>query len=295
VKDHPDIVALSEPARSQGIYALAFNNILNEPSRLIGALIRNLHLYTITNGGLNIVTGIKAWLLVQIPTIIGVVWCIRYIKTSRYALLLFVLAGVLFSSTIITEDGGLRVFAATIPFSAAIAAVGLQFLARRRGTNRYISEDKSREPVLLTMLLGVVLVLGVFLTILFVPIETGVKSEEKKSCSPGTRSITIRYPARTAIHLRENGHEYSRYVPNISVNDFSKSLKVNGRRRDWPKVELLQIPYSMLSLGKYILLPTSLISNDPPEITVCTERKGWLFIDQRKSLIAFILLQKLAG
>jgi len=219
--------------------------------------------------------------LVQIPTIIGVVWCIRYIRTPRYALLLFVLAGVLFSSTIITEDGGLRVFAATIPFSAAIAAVGLQFLARRSGTNQCISEDKSPGPVLLTMFFGIALVLGIFLTILLVPLKTGADSGKKKSCSPGARSITIRYPARAAIHLREKGQGYSRYVPNIFVNDFRKSLKSNGRHRDWPDVELLQIPYSMLSLGKYVLLPTSLISNDPSEITVCTERKGWLYIDQR--------------
>jgi hypothetical protein len=279
--DHPEIVALSEPARSQGIYALALNNIINQPSRLIEALLRNLHLYTFANGGLNIITGSKAWLLVQIPTLTGVVWCVRYIKTPRYALLLFVLAGVLFSSTIITEDGGLRVFSATIPFSAAIAAVGLQFITRLRDSNNYLNEYKSRNPVLLTMFFGVVLISGIFFTILVVPLDPVARSEEKITCSPGLRAITISYPARTAIHLRKNEQEYSRYMPNIPANDFRGSLKINGRRRDWPNVDLLDIPYSMLSVGKYILLPTSLISDDPREITVCTERKGWLFIDQR--------------
>lgn len=281
MKDHPEIVALSEPARSQGIYAEAFKNIINQPTRLFEALLRNLHMYTIANGGLNIITGSKAWLLVQIPTFAGVVWCVRYIKTARYALLLFVLAGVLFSSSIITEDGGLRVFAATIPFSAAIAAVGLQFITRLRGSNPDLNDEyQSRSPALLAMLLGAVLIVGIFFTILFVPFETVAGSEVKMSCRAGMRPIKVTYPARTAIHLRINDQRYSHYMPNIPVNDFLGSLRHNGRRRDWPNIDMVDIPYSMLSVGKYILIPTEKIKDDPPAVSACVKRYGWLFVSE---------------
>lgn len=281
VKDYPEIVALTEPARSQGIYALAFNNLINEPSKLIEALLRNLYLYTIANGGLNIVTGGKAWVLVQIPTLIGVIWCVRHIKTPRYAMLLFALAGIIVSSLIVTEDGGLRVFAATIPFSAAIAAVGLPIVKSNNSSSNLSYEFKKDVPVLVSLVLSAVVVLGVFLTITMVPLKSEFRSGEKVSCLPGARMLTITYPARTAIHLRVNEDEYSHYMPNKFADDFRQSLKQNGRHRHWPNVELLPIPYSMLSLGKYVLLPTSLLNNDPPEITICTEKKGWLFIDQR--------------
>lgn len=281
MKDHPEVVALAEPARSQGIYALAINNIINDPSSLFNALLRNFYMFAIANGGLNIVTGTKAWLLVQVPTLIGVIWCIRYIKNPRYAMLLFTLAGIIVSSIIVTEDGGLRVFAATIPFSAAIAAVGLPIKKSIQGAGALSHGFNIKAPVFSSSFLGAVVLLGIFITISVCPLNSGIQSEEKNTCSPEDRLLTITYPARTAIHLRVNEQEYPHYVPNVFVNDFRDALKHNGRRRDWPDIELLPIPYSMLSLGKYVLLPTALISNDPPEITVCTRRVGWLFIDQK--------------
>jgi hypothetical protein len=280
MKDHPDIIALTEPGRSQAIYALALKNIVHDPTKLLQALFRNFYLYTVHNGGLNIVAGSKAWLLVQIPTLLGVVWCARHISSPRYALLLLVFFGVLLSSLIVTEDGGLRVFAATVPFSAAIAAVGLPIKKTREITGN-ISSGYDRFAVLSSYFFSMTLILAIFITISFVPLESGSKSEEKISCGPDARLITIAYPARTAIHLRNDEQKFRRYLPNVNVNDFRESLEVNGRRRDWPDVELLQIPYSILSLGKYVLIPTSQISSDPHEITICAERKGWLFIDQR--------------
>lgn len=280
-KDYPEIHTLTEPERSQRIYSLALNNIINEPLRLFKALFRNLYLFAFANGGLNIVTGSKAWLLVQIPTLLGVVWCIRNFRVPRYAMLLFVLAGILVSSTIIAEDGGLRVFAATVPFSAAIAAVGLPISMRLQGAGSLTSGVRYNTPVLAALITGAVLLSGIFYTVAIAPTESQAVSGEKVTCRPGARQITIVYPARTAIHLRQNEEDYTRYVPNFPENDFREALVHNGSRRDWPKVELLQIPYSMIAVGKYILLPTSLISDDPDKITVCTEKKGWLFIDQR--------------
>lgn len=280
-KDYPEIMALAEPARSQSIYALAYSNIINEPLKIMEAMFRNLQLYIFTNGGLNIVTGSKAWLLVQIPTVIGVAWCIRFIRTPRYAMLLFALAGILVSALLITEDGGLRVFAATVPFSAAIAAVGLAIVQRQYRINNAVPELFTKKLLLATHTLSFLIIIGITLVISIVPLDSMALSKQKNTCSPGSRMITISYPVRSAIHVRQYGQGYSRYVPDISVDEFHGSLKQNGRRRDWPKVNLLQMPYSLLSVGKYILLPTSSIIEDPPEITICTEKKGWLFIDQR--------------
>ena len=279
VKDHPEIAALSEPVRSQNIYALAFENITNQPGLLFKALVRNLYLYTIANGGLNILTGSKAWFLVQLPTLIGVFWCVRYIKTPKYALLLFVLAGVLLSSTIITEDGGLRVFAATVPFSAAIAAIGINLVNKHSDNSSSFNWSGSAR---LALLFGLVLTFAIMLTALMTPLKYVSAGTENNKCSSGGTAVTIIFPARTAIHL-VNNQIGSNSISSFSVEEFLGSLKVNGKKRMWPDINLKRLPTSLISVNKYILLPTELIRDDPHEITICTERRKWLFVE--KSLL----------
>ena len=59
----------------------------------------------------------------------------------------------------------------------------------------------------------------IFITILVVPLASGSQPEQKVSCGPNARVITIIYPARTAIHLRKNEQKIRRYEPKDSKNE----------------------------------------------------------------------------
>lgn len=280
MKDHPEIIALAEPARSQGVYQLAFSNILQEPSRFFSALLRNVHFFTVKNGGLNILTGSKAWLLVQIPSLIGIAWCIRNIRIPRYALLLFVLAGVLVSSSIVAEDGGLRVFAATIPFSAAVAAVGLRLNWRLQDTGELKYARHSNILVYLSVIVGSSAVTGAFLSILLSPMTIQGESVSNKTCSEGFRKLTIPYPARTALHLKKGAVEVDTYKQEMLFDEFNKLLKANGRRREWPEMNLSDEQFSVISVGKYVLVSTKELRSDPVRMDVCVKRIKWLYVSQ---------------
>ena len=282
VVDHPDVASLAEPVRSQSIYRLAFDNIISQPGTFATALFRNLQTYTISNGGLNMVAGTKAWVLVQIPSLLGVLWCIRYFKNPRYVLLLFVLGGILLSATIVTEDGGLRVFAATVPFSAVIAALGLRWIYRssfNKDLKNYIPDESQVSYEKFAVYSGVLLVISLLLTIILVPLNIASRPAEEILCRAGYDRSVIHFPARAAVYLKQGVNDASAGYPAVMLNDMPAALEVNSRQ--WPvNKQLKKVPLSLVLADKFYLLPTEALANDPQQLTTCVEKNSWLYVSQ---------------
>jgi hypothetical protein len=284
VIDYPDVASLAEPARSQSIYRLAFDNIISQPGTFATALFRNLQSYTISNGGLNMVAGTKAWVLVQIPSLLGVLWCIRYCKSPRYALLLLVLGGILLSAMIVTEDGGLRVFAATVPFSAAIAGLGLRWVYRRSIDK--ITESTSDRPdkpaasyEKFAIYSGALLVISLLLTIFLVPLNIATRPVDEYSCRAGHKPAVIYFPARAAVYLNQGVNDVAAGFPSVMLADMPDAIEINNRQ--WPITKALrQVPLSLVLADKFYLLPAEAIVNDPQQVTACVEKNGWLYVSQ---------------
>ena len=282
VVDHPDVASLAEPVRSQSIYRLAFDNIISQPGTFATALFRNLQTYTISNGGLNMVAGTKAWVLVQIPSLLGVLWCIRYFKNPRYVLLLFVLGGILLSAMIVTEDGGLRVFAATVPFSAVIAALGLRWIYRssfNKDLKNYIPDESQVSYEKFAVYSGVLLVISLLLTIILVPLNIASRPAEEILCRAGYDRSVIHFPARAAVYLKQGVNDASAGYPAVMLNDMPAALEVNSRQ--WPvNKQLKKVPLSLVLADKFYLLPTEALANDPQQLTTCVEKNSWLYVSQ---------------
>ena len=284
VIDYPDVASLTEPARSQSIYRLAFDNIISQPGTLATALLRNLQTYTISNGGLNMVAGTKAWVLVQIPSLLGVFWCIRDYKNPRYALLLLVLGGILLSATIVTEDGGLRVFAATVPFSAVIAALGLRWFYRSsihkyKESNNYIPDKSGGNYEKFAAYSGVLLVISLLLTISLAPLNIAPRPVEEISCRAGHKSAVIYFPASAAVYLKQEVNDVSAGFPSVMLTNIPSAIETNNRK--WPiNKELKQVPLSLVLSDKFYLLPTEAFADDPQQVTACVEKNSWLYVSQ---------------
>jgi len=284
VIDHPDVASLAEPARSQGIYRLAFDNIISQPGTFVTALFRNLQTYTISNGGMNMVAGTKAWVLVQIPSLLGVLWCIRGFKNPRYALLLFVLSGILLSAMIVTEDGGLRVFAATVPFSAAIAALGLQWVYRssmnkNKDSNNYSPDKSGSSYEKFAAYLGALLVVSLLFTIFLTPLNIASMRAEEISCRVGHKPAVIHFPARAAVYLKQGVKDVAAGFPSVMLADMPGAIEINNRQ--WPiNKELKQVPLSLVLADKFYLLPTEALADDPQQVTTCVEKNSWLYVSQ---------------
>jgi hypothetical protein len=276
------VASLAEPVRSQSIYRLAFDNIISQPGTFATALFSNLQTYTISNGGLNMVAGTKAWVLVQIPSLLGVLWCIRYFKNPRYVLLLFVLCGILLSAMIVTEDGGLRVFAATVPFSAVIAALGLRWIYRssfNKDLKYYIPDESQVSYEKFAVYSGVLLVISLLLTIILVPLNIASRPAEEILCRTGYDRSVIHFPARAAVYLKQGVNDASAGYPAVMLNDMPGALEVNSRQ--WPvNKQLKKVPLSLVLADKFYLLPTEALANDPQRLTTCVEKNSWLYVSQ---------------
>ena len=284
VIDHPDLASLAEPVRSQSIYRLAFDNIISQPGTFVTALFRNLQTYTVINGGLNMVAGTKAWVLVQIPSLLGVLWCIRSFKQARYSLLLFVLGGILLSAMIVAEDGGLRVFAATVPFSAAIAALGLNWFYRNARNKILHSDNVSPDKPTTSygkyaLYSGAFLVISIVLTIYIVPLHAVSSPAEKASCEVGYEPVLVRFPAGAAINLDKEGGEFVGDIPSVMLADLPDALLINNLQ--WPiNDELKQVPMSLVLADKFYLLPQEAIVGAPQQLATCVEKNGWIYVSQ---------------
>jgi hypothetical protein len=281
--DYPDMAALSEPVRSQNIYKLSFDNIINQPVVFIGSLLNNLKTYVITGGGMNMVAGTKAWLLVQIPSLLGIFWCFRFLEQPRYALLLIVIFGVLLSATIITEDGGLRVFAATVPFTAAIAALGLRWLyiksiRRYTESNNYYTHTSIESYGRFAAMTGGLLVIALLIAIGFGPLKSVASSQVELVCRPGLKSVVIRYPARTAIHLNDATKKDWHYSSSQSLEKLRDDLWINDRV--WPELTLNVATLSLIRADQLILMSKRETVDDPKDYAVCVEKNSWLYVSE---------------
>jgi hypothetical protein len=121
--DHPDIA--SSPAR---VYRIAFLNIWSDPGIILRALKTNLSDYI--GSGLDLgysdflLRGReKTWLWLA-----GAVAIASRFRDSRYSLIGLMTIGNLLSAPFIVQDGGQRVFAASIAADAVQACLGVVFM-----------------------------------------------------------------------------------------------------------------------------------------------------------------------
>ena len=131
--DHPDINALASLEQKYGeIYRLSWASIVEAPEKLLLGVVRAYGRYIVGTGWHkffddSVVRGVAILL-----TLAGLVECIRRRREEDAAFLLVVTVGV-FASVPFLMDGGPRVFAATIPVTAALIGIGAVALARWAG------------------------------------------------------------------------------------------------------------------------------------------------------------------
>lgn len=136
--DHPEIAALpSDVARSQAIYGLAFAALREHPMGLVGALARNFATNLADTATFGIGTRfaqstrlLPLAVVAAIPWIAGVAAIVAGWRDPRRSLLGAFVLGGLASGAIIVQDGGVRVFAATLGGDAIVAGLGIATILR---------------------------------------------------------------------------------------------------------------------------------------------------------------------
>lgn len=133
--DHPAIRTLpGEAAQFAEIYRLALAAFLAEPWKLLLGVLRAYNDFTFNTGWVNFFRNVLVRAVAIALLVAGLVDAVRHRRDIGPSSLLAVTVGVLLSVPILA-DGGARIYAATIPATAALIGLGGGAIARwlRRG------------------------------------------------------------------------------------------------------------------------------------------------------------------
>jgi hypothetical protein len=239
-KDHPEIMQLSEPAYSQKIYALAFEEIKQHPGNFANGVLKTWPAFFSWGkssvfgfiGGEQATVAVLARLLLLLLSVIGLVWCVLRWRDPIPALLLAVLLGTFLSVPFVPpwEADRMRAYASTLAFYTLYPAVGLAFLLSKIKWNLWTKVSgavQAPRPVEFPRILisaSVILVAFVVSGPLLVRLLAHPAEHAAVTCPAGNKVIYARIPAGSYVRFVSNEQALHPYLPDLRMEDFKASL-----------------------------------------------------------------------
>ncbi|HAU29449.1 MAG TPA: hypothetical protein DCW68_04975 [Rhodospirillaceae bacterium] len=219
--DHPELTH-ETPENVRAIYDLAIANILQQPSLFISYLWRQLVAapgYVMHLPGKNIYAF----------SICGLLFLLATALARKSAFLIFMLLGIIFSAPLLMQDGGKRVFAASIPILAVFPSISIYFIQTMLKKLRHadspitIHAKTSKNMDLYAISIGVA---GYVLIPLF--FAGGVQKMQKiapDSCPSGQTSVPFIREYATILRIHAPDKHVFSYAPDVDVDVYTKNWK----------------------------------------------------------------------
>jgi hypothetical protein len=216
--DHPAIKALpNEAAQFAEIYRLALAAFLAEPWRLPLGVLRAYNDYIFNTGWVNFFRNALVRAVAIALLLAGLVDAIRRRHEIGPSFLLVVTIGVLLSVPILA-DGGARVFAATIPTTAALIALGGAAIARRIG--RGLALPTLHRPSLLAETALAILMLALCGPLLELSWRAPAPLAPTQNCPTGLTAAAFLKRPGSHLLLVPDGDARAGHRPFIALSDF---------------------------------------------------------------------------
>ncbi len=232
--DHPEIAALpSDAARSQAIYGLAFAVLREHPFGIVGALARNFATNLIDTATFGIgtrfaqsLTLAPLALVAAIPWLAGLASIVAGIRDPRRSMLGVMVLGGLASGAIIVQDGGVRVFAATIAGDALVAGLGVAAILRVMvGHTRVTSMIEGRSPALAYGFAALLLILSVVpFTPLLRPFALPPLAGDASSCGPDEEAMAVRLGRDSVVLVVPSDGDMRIYPSRVPAPQFERAF-----------------------------------------------------------------------
>lgn len=303
--DYPEVLELSGSALSSRIYELAFERLRQNPLILVRTSLEAIALFLspTSQGSFSFVTifsgtqtGRFTTYLFYLLSLAGLFRCFRQWRDRHNSLVLAFSLGVIVSLPMVPPWVGSagRIYAATVPISAILPALGLSLFEQRATWNASpkVADYSLRAkalPVFSILLVGVS-ILGPTLTkaidAVFLPPEISQMSLPLEQICPNSeRAVFVRHVPGSVIHLVPDQAIRQTHLPKVRISDFLDSIQSSGaiqRREVKPLASLTPGTAIMSALD---LNPRSLKnvwvfaeSNSLPEgrgiLQVCGRREG---------------------
>ena len=222
--DHPELFQgnLSDAQVARRIFDLAWTNVVTSPWVIAKVLERNLLHYLrdplLGISGLRILWWLGAFAL-----------ALRWRELS-YRLIGLMSVGVLLSSSLVIQDGGPRVFAATWGVTALQVAVGLHlalsWFGRVFDRSNSFTGFRPMHPHLIEVCVAVVLLAAIFLPLTPLRGLVSLSPVPPRGCVNGEKELIARLGHESyMIVLVGEGQPKSHWEMQVSANHLRKGLK----------------------------------------------------------------------
>lgn len=201
--EHPEIFNQGDSGRvvTDRVYEAAIESIVTRPHLFVLGYIKGIAHYL--DDLFRFATEFKplrfALLLLWLP---GIWMALKQWRQPRYALLLFLQAGLIVSAPFIAIDGQNRVFAATVPVDALFVALGIMWLSKRLASN---TQANSQTSQFYELRFGVLAGVSVVALILPVAMLAAIRPNAlftaytPPSCTQGLEAVVVRVNRSTLV------------------------------------------------------------------------------------------------
>jgi hypothetical protein len=226
--DHPELKALVEPELSRKIYALAFEAIRAHPFGLVTGSLRAWKQFIFDNYVFSFISNLKANFALQLLSFVAAIACYRQRKEPNSSLILMASLGILASVPFAPpwDADTMRVYAATMPFTAILPALGLAFILNKRKEQPLgqVPIPEKSSPYL--FILSLIFAVFVFVAPITIKVLSRPPQFAKISCPDGKDAIYLRISWGDFINLVADNSISKTHLPDVRLSDFRTGMLV---------------------------------------------------------------------
>jgi hypothetical protein len=233
--DHPELSKFNELEFSRRVYLLAYQAFCSNPMGLLKGSVKALQDYfnAAQLGAFSFVypwytarEGVMTRIVLYGLSGLGIIGVFLKRWTSNNSMILAAVVGILVSVPFAPpiDADSMRVYAATIPISAALVALGLTFSLNRFNLGWQVQAPRDLFSSRASIFFGIALALFCFLG----PIATKILARPPKlehlACDPGKETLYLRLTSGSFLNLVPDYSIQQTYLPNIRVSDFRREV-----------------------------------------------------------------------
>ncbi len=234
--DHPDVMALVEPAQSQAIYRYAFEALKADPMGIVrGAFVYWQAFFTFDWSGMfgyiegaTKLESLIGRIVMAVLTLVGLIAAIIDRKRPAFSLLLAGWIGIFLSIPFVpTVDAEIRTYAAAIPWFAGLAMVGLWAIMTRTGLLKVSHPGENilpGKPYGLGIY-GLIIILLTFAGPLLVhALEKPVTVSAVNGCPDGSTRLVTTVTRGSYVNVVDDASRRQSMIPTLRYTDFDHSM-----------------------------------------------------------------------
>jgi hypothetical protein len=283
---HPELFNLLEPQRTQLIYKLTFDLILDNPARLLQGAIYNWSMLFSTSGygvfsyigGENNLINTWARWGCYVLCILGIIKWTRAPSDPYTSLITVSSLGILASVPFVppADAYGMRLYAAGITILGLLPAMGLVFALNKSGFNDLQNSTKVTTDSHTTTWYATSLILLTFIGPIFVKGTDSVSSVPEIGCQSEIDSILFRFDPGSSIHLIKEKDFRLDWMPVFHQGLFKRNAHSlpDNYLAEWledigaPTTLFYSLDYRS-NRAVFVIVPTSLLPEDGTVVEMC--------------------------